>query len=160
VVGGPGGAQARLTFQSLSTPIRTVVGPSAVYVLGTSLVPPLVSLPGATPGTIWDDFGQGVRAYPPSPLPARRGWRRSTARTPPVPWSVPESGTPSVAGDVLYLGGTATVRAFPADGCGAATCAPLWTADAGGETGRVVVSRGRAYVSVAGRGLVSYALTP
>ena len=73
-------------------------------------------------------------------------------------WTTAEGGVPSVAGDVLYLGGP-TIRAYPADGCGAATCDPLWSADAGGTAGKVVVTGGRAYVGVTGRGVVSYSLS-
>jgi outer membrane protein assembly factor BamB len=72
-------------------------------------------------------------------------------------WMVADGGPTSIAGDVLYVGGS-TIRAYPADGCGATTCAPLWSADTGGPAGKVVVSHGRVYASVSGRGLVSYRL--
>jgi outer membrane protein assembly factor BamB len=50
-------------------------------------------------------------------------------------WSAAASGfnTPAVHGGYVYLGGgDGVLRAFAADGCGAATCSPVWTGATGG----------------------------
>jgi PQQ-like domain len=48
-----------------------------------------------------------------------------------------------VAGDVVVAGN----QVFAAAGCGAATCAPLWTADAGGPVSPAAVADGVLYVT-------------
>ena len=51
-------------------------------------------------------------------------------------WTGAASGVPVVAGGRVFGAGPAgTVVAFPAAGCGKATCAPLWTSTAPGPTG-------------------------
>jgi hypothetical protein len=50
-------------------------------------------------------------------------------------WSAaaPGGNTPAVYGGFVYVGGTdGVLRAFDADGCGAATCNPVWTGATGG----------------------------
>ena len=68
---------------------------------------------------------------------------------------------PAVAASVVYVGsGDGALRAFDGAGCGAATCAPLWTADAGGAvTGGLAISNGMLYAGTA-NALVGYGLPP
>ncbi len=65
---------------------------------------------------------------------------------------------PTVAGDVAYAVTADEVFAFPAAGCGADTCAPLWSADLpAAPTAPVTVLGGRLFVPTA-TALVAYAL--
>lgn len=75
-------------------------------------------------------------------------------------WTMPTFGLGrrpgvAVAGDVLYASapGTASgsvLRAFPAGGCGAPTCAPLWTATTPEAVTAPAVAGGVVYVGAAG----------
>jgi outer membrane protein assembly factor BamB len=65
-----------------------------------------------------------------------------------------------VAGGVVFAGADdGTVRAFDAAGCGAPSCAPLWS-DATGSatTGAPAVNQGRLYVGTADGRVVAYGL--
>jgi outer membrane protein assembly factor BamB len=65
---------------------------------------------------------------------------------------------PAVAGDVVFVGASRSLVAFDADGCGAATCDPLWTGTvAGGVNGAPAVSGGRVFVGSSG-GVVAFGL--
>jgi outer membrane protein assembly factor BamB len=70
---------------------------------------------------------------------------------------------PAVAGTgptaVVFVGSwDGSVDAFPAAGCGAANCAPVWSADAGSPViGAPAVSNGAVYVGTAA-GLVAFGL--
>jgi outer membrane protein assembly factor BamB len=66
---------------------------------------------------------------------------------------------PAVAGGVVYTGSAdGSVRAYPAAGCGAATCHPLWSASTGSRiTGAPAVSGGRLYVGTQDGRVVAYA---
>jgi outer membrane protein assembly factor BamB len=64
-------------------------------------------------------------------------------------WSaaVPGLNTPAVYGGFVYVGGSdGVLRAFDADGCGAATCAPVWTGATGGAIVTSAAVDGRAVV--------------
>lgn len=54
---------------------------------------------------------------------------------------------PSFAGNRIVLGSGAKLLAFPAAGCGAATCAPVWTATAPGIPGQLETTFGGVMVS-------------
>jgi outer membrane protein assembly factor BamB len=247
VVTGPGGGTALLSIRWGT--MRTTLGADAVYVTGDGLVGPDRSseFPGASPGSIWDHFGLGVRAFPLAPhqgcttpegiafpwvfaCPTWVATLDGTLASAPVLdpagdrlyvttegghayaldradgtvlwsadlgaagdqpalagdtlyagtaggtlafdaagcgaatctplWTASVGGDPTVAGDVLYTSDGTSIHAYAAGGCGAATCDPLWSADTGGDPGPVVVSGGRLFVGVDGRGLVSYARPP
>jgi outer membrane protein assembly factor BamB len=62
----------------------------------------------------------------------------------------PSSGA-AVTGDTVYVAAGPTLFAFPAGGCGGATCAPTWsTSLAGAATTAPVVAGGVVYVGSAG----------
>jgi len=64
-------------------------------------------------------------------------------------WVGPATGfdTPAVHGGSVYLGGSdGVLRTFDADGCGAATCAPLWTGATGGAIRTAAAVDGRTVV--------------
>jgi len=65
-----------------------------------------------------------------------------------------------VAGDVLYAGSASgAVTAFDADGCGAASCPSLWSANAGSPvSGAPAVANGRLYVGTQAGSVVAYGL--
>jgi hypothetical protein len=66
---------------------------------------------------------------------------------------------PAVAGGVVFTGGFDRVMAFPAAGCGAATCAPIWSDLTNSRiTGAPAVSNGQLYVGTADRRLLAYGL--
>lgn len=70
---------------------------------------------------------------------------------------------PSFAGDRIILGSGAQLLAFPAAGCGAATCAPVWTVTAPGIPGQYETSFGNVMVSgglVFARTRYTWATTP
>jgi outer membrane protein assembly factor BamB len=67
---------------------------------------------------------------------------------------------PAVAGETIvvvdHLGG---VRAYSADGCGAATCSPLWSADAGaGVRTQPAIAGGVVYVGTADGTVLAFSL--
>lgn len=69
-------------------------------------------------------------------------------------WSAP-LGTGAaglaIAGDTVFVAAAATLAAFPAGGCGAATCAPAWTAALGtSATAAPTVAGGAVYVGGTG----------
>ena len=67
----------------------------------------------------------------------------------------------AVAGDVVYAAGSNTLTAFAADGCGAPTCAPLWSGSTGpGTTTGLAVAYDRVYVSTSTAVLGFAATTP
>jgi hypothetical protein len=55
---------------------------------------------------------------------------------------------PAVAAGVVFTGSAVgDVRAFPADGCGAAVCPPLWSVATGSRiTGAPAISLGKMFV--------------
>jgi outer membrane protein assembly factor BamB len=66
------------------------------------------------------------------------------------------------AGDAVVVVGTAggSVHAFPADGCGAATCAAAWSYAAGSAvTGAPAVSNGRLYVGTGDGRLLAFGVS-
>ena len=69
-------------------------------------------------------------------------------------WTAPlgaEAPGLAVTGDTIYVGAAATLRAFAAGGCGAATCEPTWTAPLGtSATSSPVVAGGAVYVGGTG----------
>jgi hypothetical protein len=67
---------------------------------------------------------------------------------------------PAVAGGLVFTGSAdGTLHAFPAAGCGAPTCAPVWSAATGSEiTGAPAVSGGQLYVGTADGRLIAYGL--
>jgi outer membrane protein assembly factor BamB len=67
---------------------------------------------------------------------------------------------PAVAGGVVFVGTDAgDVAAYPAAGCGAATCPSLWRRDVGAPvTGAPAVSAGRVYVGASPDKVVAFAL--
>lgn len=78
-----------------------------------------------------------------------------------VLWTAPQrpSGQPAVAGDVVYTRGSdSLLRAYDANGCGAATCPALWTS--GVTVGDApVISNGQVYaVTADGRGVTAFGL--
>jgi outer membrane protein assembly factor BamB len=57
----------------------------------------------------------------------------------------------AIAGDTVFVGAAATLRAFPAGGCGAAICEPTWTAALGTSASSApTVAGGVVYVGGAG----------
>jgi outer membrane protein assembly factor BamB len=66
---------------------------------------------------------------------------------------------PAVAGGLVFTGSAdGTLHAFPAAGCDAPTCAPVWSAATGSEiTGAPAVSGGQLYVGTADGWLIAYA---
>jgi outer membrane protein assembly factor BamB len=69
-------------------------------------------------------------------------------------------GQPAVAGGVVFTAATGgTLAAHDAGGCGAAACAPLWSAQAGAEvSGGPAVDGGIVYVGTADARLLAYRL--
>ena len=69
-------------------------------------------------------------------------------------WTAPLGATApglAVTADTIYVGAAATLRAFAADGCGAAMCEPTWTAPLGtSATSSPVVAGGAVYVGGTG----------
>lgn len=71
-------------------------------------------------------------------------------------WSAPLGAASSglaIAGDTVFVGAAATLSAFPAGGCGAATCEPAWTAALGTSATAAPTAAGGA-VYVGGTGAV------
>jgi len=65
-----------------------------------------------------------------------------------------------VAGDVVYVTVGSDVLAFPAGGCGTATCAPLAQVSAGARiTGGPIVDDGRLVVGTEDGHVVAFGLT-
>jgi outer membrane protein assembly factor BamB len=88
-------------------------------------------------------------------LDAATGATRWTAATGPL------RVQPAVAGGVVFTGAEdGTVMAFDAAGCGAASCAPLWSVDTGDAsiTGAPAVNQGRLYVGTSDSRVLAYAL--
>jgi hypothetical protein len=54
-----------------------------------------------------------------------------------------------VGGDVVYVGVDGAVLAFPRDGCGAATCAPLARLPVPGSTRSLAIAQGHLVVASA-----------
>jgi outer membrane protein assembly factor BamB len=85
------------------------------------------------------------------------------AATGAVLWSGAATGpaVPTVAGDVVYVAeqSTGAVLAFDRDGCGAVTCTPLTTLDAGGAlSSGATVDDGRVLVGTADGRVVAFGL--
>jgi outer membrane protein assembly factor BamB len=90
---------------------------------------------------VYDAAGCGAGVEICAPL-----WR---ATFPPPTGTTIGTGMPSVANGIVYVGtGDHKLQAFPAGGCGAPTCAPLWTAAVGEEiAGSPAVAGGVVYVT-------------
>ncbi len=69
------------------------------------------------------------------------------------------SGNLAVAGDVVYVPDGDGIDAFPADGCGAATCSAITTIPSDSAVDAVVVSGGRLYAVGADGTLTAFATT-
>lgn len=78
-----------------------------------------------------------------------------------APTGSPITVQPAVAGGVVYTGSAdGSLHGFPAAGCGAATCLPLWSASTGSRiTGAPAVTGGRLYVGTQDGRLIAYAPT-
>lgn len=88
----------------------------------------------------------GVAAY--ATGPGVSGPDRQPAWTAAVPGASAPALTPAADATALLVGADdGLLRAYPADGCGAPTCAPTWTATLGGDLGAPVVANGIAFVA-------------
>ena len=85
------------------------------------------------------------------------------AATGAISWSSPGglvTQQPAVAGGLVFVG-SGQVMAFDAAGCGAPTCAPLWTDSLDSYvTGAPAVSNGQLYVGTADGRILAYGLPP
>jgi len=122
---------------------------------------PLAGCGGAVCSTAWtrDDLGE------PTAVAARSGWGEAlvaagdelvalSPTTGVTLWRAPLGAGASglaIAGDTVFVGAAATLRAFPAGGCGAATCEPTWSAALGTSASSApTVAGGVVYVGGAG----------
>lgn len=68
------------------------------------------------------------------------------------------SGVTAIGRSVVYAGVGSTIAAFPTAGCGASSCAPLWTADAGAAITSIAIAERHVYVQTTA-GITSYGLS-
>lgn len=67
---------------------------------------------------------------------------------------------PSVAGGVVFTGSAdGSLHAFPAAGCGQASCTPLWSTSTGSPiSGAPAVTSGQLYVGTENGRVIAYGL--
>jgi outer membrane protein assembly factor BamB len=96
--------------------------------------------------SLYTSNATGVAAYATGPGVSGPG--RQPSWTAAVPGASAVALTPAADATTLLVGADdGTLRAYAADGCGAPTCAPAWTATLGGDLGAPVVGNGVAYVT-------------
>lgn len=162
VVGGPGGGQARLYWGPGGVFDGTAIGPDAVYVSATSLVPPLLDPPGAPPGTIWDSFGLGVRAYPKAVVQActtDEGAASVPTFTFACPTWVATLDDTRATAPVLNPGGPelyVTTQGGNLYALDRADGSVLWSAALGSAGGEPALAEGELYVPTASNGLQAF----
>jgi outer membrane protein assembly factor BamB len=108
------------------------------------------SLPGLDGGVASDDSSVFVAGGDGFAVPSLRALDPATGAT---KWSAPLSdqmtggpGAVAVGASVVFAAFGSEVRAYDADGCGSATCPPLWSAQVDSAVSSIVLARGRVFV--------------
>jgi outer membrane protein assembly factor BamB len=109
---------------------------SSVSSLGLAAVPGRVFVAGGSA----DEQGATLRA-----LEVAEGTELWLGTLPGASSSV--AGVTAVGGDLVYAGVGNRLYAFAVDGCGAPTCAPLWSGEVDGAIAAIAVARERVVVS-------------